>query len=76
MGRRISENLLVAGEDPRQRKHYWIHERIDLERMTPDSDYAAVHQGSISVTPLMLDRTDGRSAALIEGWLRDWSKEQ
>ncbi len=72
MGRRISENLLVEGVDPRRRKHYWIHERIDIERMTPDSDYAAIHQGSISVTPLMLDRTDGRSAELLERWLKSF----
>ncbi len=37
--------------------------------LTPDSDYAAVEQGSASVTPLLLDRTDGRHMEALARWL-------
>jgi len=71
MGRRLDEERFVKSLDPAERKHYWIHERADIAGLA-ESDYVAVHQGSISVTPLMLDRTDGRSAEALDSWLKSF----
>ena len=56
--RKITKNLLVEGIDPRGRNYYWLHEQLDLSRIEPDTDYAAVRAGTISVTPLQIDRTE------------------
>lgn len=74
MGRRVAEDRFVKSMEPDERKHYWIHERADIAGMS-ESDYVAVHHGTISVTPLMLDRTDGRSAQVLDQWLRAYRPE-
>jgi 5'-nucleotidase len=45
-------------EDPRRRVYYWLAEinsRLDLD---PDTDYGALAQGNVSVTPIHHDLTD------------------
>jgi 5'-nucleotidase len=67
--RKISKNLLVENIDPRGRKYFWIHERVDLSKVAPESDYAAVLAGSISVTPLSIDRTAVASLETLTQWV-------
>lgn len=43
--------------DPKHRTYYWIDEAIDEWERNPRSDYHAVRQGFISVTPLQPDMT-------------------
>jgi 5'-nucleotidase len=43
--------------DPKHRTYYWLDEAIDEWDKNPDSDYNAVRQGFISVTPLQPDMT-------------------
>jgi 5'-nucleotidase len=38
--------------------------------LTPDSDYAAVRDGAVSITPLILDRTADAACAALESWGR------
>jgi 5'-nucleotidase len=66
--RKISRNVMVEGRDPRGRPYYWMDEQIPLENAEPGSDYAAVREGRISVTPLRFDNT---ADDLIDG-LRMW----
>jgi 5'-nucleotidase len=54
---KISRNLMVESTDPRGRPYYWMHEEIPLADAEPGSDYAAVRDGMISVTPLRFDPT-------------------
>lgn len=43
--------------DPKHRTYYWIDEAIDEWERNPRSDYHAVREGFISVTPLQPDLT-------------------
>ena len=70
---KITKNLLVENIDPRGRKYYWLHEQVDLEQIAPDTDYAAVQAGSISLTPLHLDRTDHRALNHLSHWAKELS---
>ena len=66
--RKISRNLMIETRDPYGRKYYWMHEEVPVEAATDGSDYAAVHQGLLSITPLHFDHT---AYAHIEALRRD-----
>ncbi|MFQ5817652.1 MAG: 5'/3'-nucleotidase SurE [Terriglobia bacterium] len=69
--RKITKNYVVESLDPRGRNCYWLHERVDLARIEPDSDYAAVRAGSISITPLQIDRTEHNLLRHLAGWVEE-----
>lgn len=66
---KIAKNVLVENIDPRGRKYYWIHEQLDLAGIAPDTDYAAIQAGSISVTPLRLERGEITGLERLERWV-------
>lgn len=53
----IARSLVVESRDPRGRPYYWMHDDPPLAGAEPGSDYAAVRDGMISVTPLRFDPT-------------------
>jgi 5'-nucleotidase len=68
LGEKRYEAEVVEKKDPRDRAYYWI----GLARISPSggrrSDVRAVERGSISITPIHMDRTDRR--ALVSPTLR------
>ena len=67
---KITRNLLQAGADPRGRKYYWLHEQALNQGIEPDTDYAAVYDGAVSVTPLVLDHTHAPSLNHLSRWTK------
>jgi 5'-nucleotidase len=66
--KKITRNQLNEGKDPRGRSYFWIFEqRIDSD-VAPDSDYAAVFAGAVSITPLHLDPTHTESLNHLSRW--------
>jgi len=66
--KKITRNQLSEGKDPRGRTYYWLFEqRIDKD-VEPDTDYAAIFAGAVSVTPLHLDPTDTASLNHLSHW--------
>jgi len=66
--KKITRNQLSEGKDPRGRLYYWLFEqRIDKD-VAPDSDYAAIFAGAVSITPLHLDPTDTKSLNHLSHW--------
>jgi 5'-nucleotidase len=60
-GRRRYSDAIVENVDPRGRKYYWIGgEEIEAEA-EPGTDFHAVREGRISVTPIHLDLTNHAS---------------
>ena len=55
--RKISRNLMVETRDPWNRPYYWMHEEVPVQDAEDGSDYAAVRDGRVSVTPLHFDLT-------------------
>lgn len=67
-GKRRYSDLVVEKLDPRGRKYYWIGGgEIGFEAL-PGSDFAALQDGFISVTPLHLDLTNYRSFEQLSAW--------
>jgi 5'-nucleotidase len=65
---KITRNVLERGEDPRGRTYYWLHEQKLSDGIEPDTDYAAIRDGVISVTPLELDHTHTASLNHLSRW--------
>jgi 5'-nucleotidase len=57
MSVRHYEGLVIPGEDPMGRRHYWFAER-PRERVEEGTDRWAIERGFVSLTPLRLDLTD------------------
>ncbi len=66
---KITQNIIYEKKDPRGRPYYWQDENIAREKVEPDSDYAAIFNHEISITPLQADRTDYSSVNHLSGWL-------
>jgi 5'-nucleotidase len=69
LGRHTYEAGVIEKEDPRGRRYYWIggtgYEHVSI----PGTDCTAVHEAKkISITPLMLNLTDGDFLKPLEGW--------
>lgn len=69
--RRNHETSVTARVDPRGRSYYWIDEAQCDWHDDPNSDYAAVREGYVSVTPLQPDLTAHAAIARLSRTLRD-----
>jgi 5'-nucleotidase len=68
--RKVTRNLLQQGNDPRGRTYFWLHEQQLTEGIEPDTDYAAIFSGAISITPLELDHTHTASLNHLSHWAK------
>ncbi|MCA1591629.1 MAG: 5'/3'-nucleotidase SurE [Acidobacteria bacterium] len=59
----ISEHI-----DPRGKAYYWIGEEVNVTGQQEGTDYAAVEQGYISVTPMRSDMTNHNALAELGRW--------
>ena len=68
--RKITRNQLSEGKDPRGRTYFWLYEQRINKDVEPDTDYAAIFSGAVSVTPLHLDPTDTDSLNHLSHWAK------
>ncbi|MGH7725338.1 MAG: 5'/3'-nucleotidase SurE [Candidatus Eiseniibacteriota bacterium] len=68
LGKRVYQDTLIERLDPRGRKYYWIGGDAPIWEPEPGSDFLAVDQGYVSVTPLHLNLTDDPLRAGLEEW--------
>jgi 5'-nucleotidase len=59
---------LTRANDPSGREYFWIGGGVTDWNGPPDSDFRAVQDGYISVTPLHLDVTNYRLLEAIRAW--------
>ncbi len=67
-GKRRYGDVVVEKVDPRGRKYYWIGVGELGFEDSAGTDFHAVHNGFISVTPLHLDLTNYRSFEALRSW--------
>ena len=68
LGSRVYKDTLVRKVDPRGRDYYWIGGEDPVWEAQAGTDFQAVHEGWVSVTPLRLDLTDEPSMRSMDGW--------
>ena len=71
LGRRVYSDSLMRMQDPRGREIFWIGGGSAAWSGAEDSDFRAVNDGFISVTPLTLDLTHTRMLEDPTSW---WSE--
>jgi 5'-nucleotidase len=67
-GKRVYGDAIVEKIDPRGRKYFWIGgDALGFEHVE-DSDFQALSEGYISITPLHLDLTNYGSIDEVKKW--------
>ena len=69
LGHRARAAAPVKVVNPRGKEGYWISVAGDAEDGGPGTDFHAVMQGYVSVTPLQLDRTFQEGLNRLQPWL-------
>ncbi len=67
-GLRIYRDKLVKRLDPRERPYYWIGGDAPTALLEDGTDFTAVSDGCVSITPLQLDLTDYKTQRIIQDW--------
>ena len=68
-GKRIyDEKAIIEKLDPRGKKYYWIGGSRLLWEKTKDSDFSAIEEGMVSITPLRLDLTEYNAIKTLHLW--------
>ena len=68
LGRRRYSDSITRALDPSGREYFWIGGGVSEWSGSPDSDFRAVSEGFVSVTPLHLDLTNYGLLEEIRGW--------
>lgn len=71
LGQRRYSDSLTRAQDPSGKEYYWIGGGAAAWKGSPDSDFRAIEEGYISVTPLHLDLTNYDIIEEIRGWNLD-----
>jgi 5'-nucleotidase len=71
-GKRRYGDALVEKVDPRGKKYYWIGSDELGFIDEPGTDFAAIQDGAVSITPVHLDLTHYPSFAALEGLPLTW----
>jgi len=69
LGRRHKSEPVVCDRDPRNRPIYWIGPAGEAADDAQGTDFHAVAQGYVSVTPLQIDLTHYRVLEHLQAWL-------
>jgi len=68
LGRRMYSEKVVEERDPRGKLYYWIGAGPPTWESGLDTDFTAVHEGYVSVTPLHLDLTSYDGLRALASW--------
>jgi 5'-nucleotidase len=69
LGHRHKAEPVVKSEDPRGRPIYWVGPAGAEQDAGPGTDFYAVRNGFVSVTPLQVDLTRHQAVPLVGEWL-------
>lgn len=68
LGRRVYQEELVKRLDPRGRVYYWIGSRGHLGEEEEGTDFWAIKENMVSITPLHLDLTNYKFITSLKKW--------
>ncbi|AZU47152.1 TPA: 5'/3'-nucleotidase SurE [Aeromonas hydrophila] len=69
LGNRHRAESVICSEDPRGQSIYWIGPPGSQQDAGEGTDFAAIEQGYVSITPLTIDMTAYSSLAGLGAWL-------
>jgi len=69
LGQRHKAESVIKSQDPRGRAIYWVGPPGTEQDAGPGTDFHAISQGYVSVTPLQLDLTRYDALDMLKDWL-------
>lgn len=75
LGRRLSDGNMVEAKDPLGQTIYWVGPRGKLHDAGPETDYHAIANNFVSITPLGIDLTSYKIMSDLEYWSANINKE-
>lgn len=75
LGRRHRAAGCIEQRDPRGRPMYWIGPPGEAEDDGPGTDFHAVREGYVSITPIHVDLTRYQALEKVSGWVGSLSME-
>jgi 5'-nucleotidase len=69
LGYRHRAERVVKSEDPKGRPVYWVGPAGPQQDAGPGTDFHAIAEGFVSITPLQLDLTRHAAIEHIDSWL-------
>jgi len=73
LGRRHKSEPVICSTDPRGRELYWVGPPGEEKEEGPGTDFYAIRNGFVSVTPLTVDLTRHSALPELTSWLEDMS---
>jgi len=70
LGHRHRAEQLVEDSDPRGRPIYWIGRAGGEADAGPGTDFHAIAQGQVSITPIQIDLTRHSAIDTVADWVR------
>jgi 5'-nucleotidase len=74
LGHRHKAEPVVKAEDPRGNTIYWVGPAGAEQDAGPGTDFYAVREGYVSVTPLQVDLTNHAARDTLSAWLPEVGK--
>jgi 5'-nucleotidase len=72
LGFRHRSEPVVRALDPKNRPVYWVGPAGEGQDNGPGTDFYAIEQGYVSVTPIRVDLTDHDTIGPVHDWLAKW----
>ncbi|HFB66648.1 MAG TPA: 5'/3'-nucleotidase SurE [Aeromonadales bacterium] len=69
LGSRHRQDTIIDTKDPKGRRIYWLGPPTDGEDVGEGTDFHAVSEGYVSVTPISVDFTDHKAMETLHLWL-------
>jgi len=71
-GKRIYQNKIKIIHDPRGTTHYWLGGNLPEGKIEPNTDFDAIYNHKVSITPLSLDLTNYNIMPKLKSWVKNW----
>jgi 5'-nucleotidase len=72
LGHRHKAEPVVRARDPRGREIFWVGTAGAEQDAGPGTDFFALRQGYVSITPLQVDLTRHAALGRLQQWLAEW----
>jgi 5'-nucleotidase len=70
LGHRHRSEPVIKDADPRGRAIYWVGPAGESQDAGPGTDFYAIAQGAVSITPIQVDLTRYEALDKVAGWLQ------
>ena len=72
-GKRVYQDEVKIIHDPQGTTHYWLGGELPEGNIEPDTDFEAIYNNKVSITPLSLDLTNYNIMPKVKDWVKKWN---